>query len=459
MKPKVLATLLLASGLLLAGVGPAASDLIITLKDGRVVTVPVDPGQIRSMEFRDAGGQAAPAPSAAPAPAAPPLPTVAEGDLKPLEPMLPPESIPSGAPPIQVGPDRRIKVPSQAAKIAKDGDIVEIDAGTYAGDVAIWRQNNLTIRGVGGLAHIAASGNAAQGKAIWVIAGNNVTVDSVELTDCAVPDRNGAGIRAEGTNLIIRNSRIHNNQMGILTNPNKRSAILIENSEFAYNSVDYQATGSLGHNIYVGEVRSFVLRGSYVHGASIGHNVKSRAANTYVLYNRIMDEDGNASYLVDLANGGAAYVIGNLFHKAKDADNSAMIAYATEGGKNNSSAPLYVVNNTAASDYEWALLLRNQGSAVAYVANNVFVGGQTIVEGPTSLQANVVGPNVKLVDRARYDFHLEPDSPAVDTGVVVATPDGVSLLPSAEYFHPMSMVPRPRHGAAIDAGAFEEGAP
>jgi hypothetical protein len=43
--------------------------------------------------------------------------------------------------------------------------------------------------------------------------------------------------------------------------------------------------------------------------------------------------------------------------------------------------------------------------------------------------------------------------------VVVATPDGVSLLPSAEYFHPMSMVPRPRHGAAIDAGAFEEGAP
>jgi hypothetical protein len=172
-----------------------------------------------------------------------------------------------------------------------------------------------------------------------------------------------------------------------------------------------------------------------------------------------MDEDGNSSYLVDPASGGAAYVIGNLFHKAKNADNSAMIAYATEGGKNNADAPLYIVNNTASSDYEWALLLRNQGSAVAYAANNVFVGGQTIVEGPTSLQANVVGPNAKLVDRSGYDFRLEPDSPAVDTGVVVATPDRVSLLPTAQYFHPMSMVPRPRHGAAIDAGAFEADAP
>src|SRR5581483_11609875 len=102
---------------------------------------------------------------------------------------------------IQVGPSRDIKLPSQAAGQAKPGDIIEIDAGNYRGDVASWAADGITLRGVGGRAKLSADGNSAEGKAIWVIKGRDVTVENIEFTDVQVPDGNGAGIRAEGTNL------------------------------------------------------------------------------------------------------------------------------------------------------------------------------------------------------------------------------------------------------------------
>ena len=58
------------------------------------------------------------------------------------------------APILHVGPTRELKTPSAAAKVALDGTIVEIDAGEYVDDVAVWTQNGLTLRGVGGMAHL-----------------------------------------------------------------------------------------------------------------------------------------------------------------------------------------------------------------------------------------------------------------------------------------------------------------
>jgi hypothetical protein len=78
--------------------------------------------------------------------------------------------------------------------------------------------SNLTIAGVGaGRAVINAAGHNSQGKAIWVISGNNTMVEDIEFAGATVPDMNGAGIRAEGNNLTIRNCYFHDNQDGILT--------------------------------------------------------------------------------------------------------------------------------------------------------------------------------------------------------------------------------------------------
>ena len=107
-------------------------------------------------------------------------------------------------PDLQVGPSRTYKVPSEAASVAKDGDIIEIDAGDYLGDTATWKQNNLTLRGVGEKAHLIANGQSAGGKAIWVIQGNNTTLENIEFSGATVPDQNGAGIRQEGNNLTLQ---------------------------------------------------------------------------------------------------------------------------------------------------------------------------------------------------------------------------------------------------------------
>ena len=81
---------------------------------------------------------------------------------------------------LRVGVKRELKRPSDAALIARDGDIIEIDAGNYDGDAAVWRQHRLTIRGVGGRAHLRANGAHAEGKAIWVIKGNDTTIEGIE---------------------------------------------------------------------------------------------------------------------------------------------------------------------------------------------------------------------------------------------------------------------------------------
>ena len=99
---------------------------------------------------------------------------------------------------LQVGPGRSLSVPSEAAQIARDGDVVEISAAFYEGDVAIWPENDLTIRVVGRRAHVGAGRQLAEDKGIWVIKGRDAAVEHVEVSRARGPHRNGCGPRGEG---------------------------------------------------------------------------------------------------------------------------------------------------------------------------------------------------------------------------------------------------------------------
>src|SRR6058998_438254 len=75
---------------------------------------------------------------------------------------------------IRVGPQHSLTRIAEAAKIARDGDVVAIESGDYVMDVAAWRQSNLTIRAERCCARLIAAGKSAEGKAIWVVKGDNI---------------------------------------------------------------------------------------------------------------------------------------------------------------------------------------------------------------------------------------------------------------------------------------------
>lgn len=355
----------------------------------------------------------------------------------------------------QVGPQRALKLPSAAARLAKDGDVVSIDAGLYQGDVASWPQQRLTIRGLESGAHLDALGKSAEDKAIWVLKGDDIVVENIELSGATAPALNGAGIRFEGTNLNLKNCHFHHNQMGILTGFNANSAILIEYSEFNDNTVDYPRYGKLGHNIYIGNIRRFTLQNSYIHDASTGHNVKSRARENYILYNRITDERNGSSYLVDLPDGGAGYLIGNLFHQGSNTENAAMLAFAAEHNQTQPNQQLYLVNNTFVNDHPDGSFLNNHSIATAMLINNLLIGEATALLGPNLENHDLRATTNVLSNPASYDYRLKSDAPAIDQGISPGfAANGFPLDPQFVYRHPYGSEKRRQQGA-LDVGAYE----
>ncbi|QDL36583.1 hypothetical protein [Rhodoferax sediminis] len=98
---------------------------------------------------------------------------------------------------IHVGAHQTTKTIAEAARLARAGATIDVDSGTYAGDVAVWTKDNLTLRAVGGRVLLLADGAAAEGKAIWVVRAHGMRVDGFDFEGAAVPDRNGAGIRLD----------------------------------------------------------------------------------------------------------------------------------------------------------------------------------------------------------------------------------------------------------------------
>lgn len=353
---------------------------------------------------------------------------------------------------LQAGPGRTYATPCAAVAAAADGDVIEIDAGTYTADVCAVRPSNLTLRGVGGFARLDAGGANAEGKAIWVVKGNDVTIENVEFLNCTVPDQNGAGIRAEGSGLTIRGCYFHHNEDGILGG---NGPVTIERTEFAHNGYG----DGYSHNIYLNNgVTVFTMRFCYSHHSRVGHVVKSRAQQNLLLYNRLMDEaDGTSSYTIDLPNGGRSILVGNLIQQGPATENSGIFSFAAEGATN-PLQELYVAHNTFVNDRGSGTFVRNASSFAAVLVNNLFVGGGTVLDGPGDATNNLVTDTPGLVDRGGFDYRLAAGSPAIDLGVAPGAAGDFPLTPEFHYAHPLGSEPRVAVGA-LDMGAYEFGMP
>ena len=95
-----------------------------------------------------------------------------------------------------------------------------------------------------------------------------------------------------------------------------------------------------------------------------------------------MKKSVQSSYAINLPNGGATYIIGNLIQQGPNNDNSTLISYGEEG-LIHSSRELYVVNNTIVNDYSGGTFIyAESGSEPAKIINNIFVGPGTVLSGP-----------------------------------------------------------------------------
>lgn len=294
----------------------------------------------------------------------------------------------ASSPVIQVGPTRAIKTIAEAARLVRPGGTVEVDSGDYPGDVAVWRQDQVSVRAIGGRVRLLAQGAAAEGKGIWVVRAQGMTVDGFDFEGASVPDRNGAGIRFERGSLLVRDCRFLHNEMGLLTGNDANTVLEVENSEFAYN----QRPDGHNHNLYVGRIARLSVTGSYLHHARTGHLLKSRAALNEIRDNRITDEaGGSASYELEFAEGGVAHVVGNLIAQSRDTQNPILISYGAEGYRWPRNELLLERNTLVNPLPAGGVFLRvAPGTTVVRAVGNRLVGaGQLDVAGPGEFLDNL----------------------------------------------------------------------
>ena len=368
---------------------------------------------------------------------------------------------------LTVGPNKTYARPCAAYAAAAAGDTIEISGGTtYSGDVCAITTSNLTIRGVNGRPIIDAAGQNALGKGTWVISGNNIVIENVEMRGATVPDQNGAALRLEGINFTLRGSFLHDNENGILSGVQTASAILIETTEFGHNGFGTGYT----HNLYIGNAGSLTFRYNYSHDANVGHNLKSRAQRNLIAYNRFSSTppgqtgttaSGAPSYEVDLPNAGTSYIIGNIIEQPSANNNSTLLAYGEEGASN-PGKDLYVVNNTFLNDDSSSGTFINVGGGVTtpiLMQNNIFSGVGTATNQPNAIdRSNYRSLAPAFVDRASYNLTPAPGAVFIDAGTAPGNAaDGTPLTPTAQYRHPTAFDARPVNGP-IDIGAYESGA-
>jgi hypothetical protein len=253
-----------------------------------------------------------------------------------------------------------------AITVAASGDTIDVAAGTYV-DQFLTIRTSITLQATGGEVLMRETTSPPNGKAMITESGANVAINGFDISGVAVPDGNGAAIRYEGGSLSLSDDYFHDNQEGLLGAADPNGSIAIDHSEFAHNG---DGSGST-HNIYVGAIADFSLTNSYIHDAVVGHEVKSRAASNTITNNRIFDNNGSASYSIDLPNGGNATISGNVIEQGPNTQNPFIVAYGEEGASNPGTA-FAIAGNTIVNDDPSGRFLLDSATQPTLSGNSVW---------------------------------------------------------------------------------------
>jgi hypothetical protein len=325
---------------------------------------------------------------------------------------------------LSVGPDQAFHTIADAVAASHAGDTIDVQAGTYTND---WAQidHDLTIVGVGGMAHIDSTAPIANGKAELVTNGN-VTVENMEFSGATVADHNGAGIRHESGALTVINCSFHDNQEGILAGDNPNSRMTVENSSFVHNG----AGDGQSHGVYVGQIASLTVDGSTFYDQVDGNQLKSRAAETTVSNSHFSTGPDGANYDIDLPNGGNANIHDNTFYKGATTNNPAIIHFG--GEIDNPTGSLMVEHNSFVAEIPNATAVLDQTELPVTVSHNALSGVANLeLGGPATLVDNDM------------NAALDPSKWVGDLAAVAAIPAPSDLIDTSGITADASAAPTP----------------
>jgi hypothetical protein len=266
---------------------------------------------------------------------------------------------------ITVGSTGQFQTIHDAVAAASSGDTINVAAGTYNNDF-LSIQKSLVLQAVDGQVVMTETTQPPNGKAMITegAAGISVSINGFTVSGVSVPDGNGAAVRYEGGNLSLTNDLFMNNQEGLLGNgDDPNGTISVHHSEFSFNGDGSGFT----HNFYAGAIASVSIDQSYFHDANVGHEIKSRAANTTVTNSRVFDNNATASYSIDTPNGGNVNISNDVIEQGPNSENQNIFAWGEEGASQGGSET--IANNTIVND-------RTGGVGVLSSAPVSFTGNQ-----------------------------------------------------------------------------------
>lgn len=333
---------------------------------------------------------------------------------------------------LTVGSNEAYSTLAAAVAASQNGDVIDVDAGTYTDDFATIT-TDITIQGIGGMVNLVAADAPANGKAI-LVTNANVTIVNVAFSGTQVSSGNGAGVRDQLGNLTLVADYFHNNQEGLLANTDTAATIGIYSSEFGFNGAD----DGQSHNIYVNAVGSLSITNSYFHDAVGGNEIKSRALNTSITNTRIIDGSTQTTggYDVDLPNGGNASLSGDTIEKGANEPNGTLIHFGGEAAPYAGSL-LSVAGGTLANDDTVANgrgVYNDQGAgagATASITGNAIynIAQNRLLSGPgTSAPNTLVSGSAALDTSSPY---LVPAIVDVTAGAAVTAAAGQAVNPFA----------------------------
>lgn len=359
-----------------------------------------------------------------------------------------------------IGPERQPATFAETLDKAQDGDEIVLLSGTYKGVTAVIEHKKLTIRGQGKTRPVIQfDGKLASGRALFIVKGGDIRLENLEFRGARATDTNGAGLFFEKGRLEVVRCAFFENEHGLVTANARDAELTVLESEFAHAP---RQVGALNHLLHVGTIATFTLTGSRLHNGFEGHLVKTRARENHILYNMIRDgSDGQASYEVDIPNGGRATLIGNVISQSPNSQNPVLISYGSEGKVWDENTLVLSHNTLISEGWRPAWFLRVHGDRVAGMGevlalNNLLVGGGIFELGASGrFRGNRPATLGMLADVVTGAFELPPDS--LWRGRV---PDprrefGRDLAPQAEFEWPAGVRAIPPDRVRWAPGAYQ----